>query len=491
MPASPAILFLSALLFGQEPAQKPQGGPERSFTLVYTVNSFGTTEPVGCPHKVLHDGGLARRMTCLRQLAAVGRPLLILDGGAALFPDVDKPPDDEKQKLFLNAELITEAMNRMEYKAMAVGTTDLLLGLGELTHLSGRARFPLLCANLALPGGLPFKPSTVVEVAGLKVGVIGLLIDTMGRVYLAKVAPGAELRPAIPAARKEVEELRGKVDLVVALAHIRQDQSRQLAREVEGIDLIIDPSIEYGNHHPRIKDEDWEETVGSTAILRADGNGSSLGVVEIDFQKRTAGMGSRARLAALEAKEAAGTAEEAERSEIRGLRSRNLFLLRRLPLSPHYADDLEAAALLDAHKGGGDVARVAAQPGPAARADYLTASACKSCHEKQHQFWTTTSHFSAFEGIHQSGDDRKPECISCHTTGYGPAFLAPAEAPRFAGIQCEACHGTSPLHLKDPAAHPFARVSESICLPCHNEDVLHKDFSYSAALRKVQCPGSK
>jgi hypothetical protein len=483
-------LFVASLVACKSAAQ-PAVPPTRSFTLVYTVNSFGTTEPVGCPHKILHDGGLARRMTCLRQLAAVGQPLLILDGGAALFPDVDKPGDEEREKLFSNAELIMEAMNRMGYQALAVGTTDLLLGLGELTHLAGRAKFPLLCANLTVPAGFPFKAYTVTEVAGVRVGVIGLLVDTIGRVYLSKVAPGGQVLPAIPAARKAVEELRGKVDLVVVLSHVRQDVNRQLAREVEGVDLVIDPSIEYGNHHPRIKDEDWEEPVGPAAILRADGNGSTLGVVEIEFRKRGAGMGSRTRLQALTAREAAGTLEAAEREELTALKGRNLFTLRRLPLSPHYADDLEAASLLDAHKGGADVTKVAARPAPAGRADYLTAAACKQCHEKQHQFWTTTRHFNALDGIRASGDDRKPECISCHTTGYGPAFLAPAEAGKYSGIQCEGCHGTRPEHVKDPAANRFGAVSESVCLPCHNEDILHKDFSYRSALARVQCPSGK
>ena len=74
--------------------------------------------------------------------------------------------------------------------------------------------------------------------------------------------------------RKSVEELKGKVDLVVALSHNRQDTNLELAG-LEGIDIVIDPSIEYGNHHPRIKDEEWEQALPRSLILRADGNGSS------------------------------------------------------------------------------------------------------------------------------------------------------------------------------------------------------------------------
>jgi hypothetical protein len=487
-----ASIFLTAALGGQDPA--PAGAPAaadevRRFSLVYTINNFGVIEPQGCPYKVLHDGGLARRLTCVRQLQAAEAPLLLLDGGATFFPDIDKAPDADREKLLLKAELIAEAYNRAGYKAMAVGTTDLLLGIGELNHIAGRSKFPLLCANLETPAGKPFPASTVVEVGGLKVGIFGLVVDTMGKVYLERVVPGGKLLPAIETARTTVAGLRGKVDLVIALSHLRMDINKEIAAKVEGIDLIIDPSIEYGNHHPRIKDGDWEEVVGKTAILRADGNGSSLGVAEIEVRKVGAGMGSRARLLEIEAAEKEGKADADDKKELAELRTRNLFFLRRLPLAPHYADDAEGAALLQAFKEGGDVAKVPARPAPAARDDYVTAEVCKECHEKQYKNWTTTRHFRAFEGIIAAGQDRRVECISCHATGYGPGFVDPAEAKTFAGVQCEACHGTSVDHLKDPKAHRLTAIAESTCLPCHNEDVVPgKDFSYGLALRRIQCP---
>jgi 2',3'-cyclic-nucleotide 2'-phosphodiesterase (5'-nucleotidase family) len=486
------LALLAALFGAQEPQVKSSPVDQiRQIALIYTVNTFGNTEPVGCPHKILHDGGLARRMTCIRELAAAGgRPVLILDGGSTFFPEAEKPQESDREKLFLKGELIAEAMHRMGYQAMAVGSTDLLLGLGELTSLAGRVKFPLLSGNLTGPSGTPFKPYTVVETGGLKVGVVGLLIDTIGKVYLGKVAPGGRVLSSVETARKSIEELKGKVDLIVALSHNRQETNLELAG-LAGIDIVIDPSIEYGNHHPRIKDEEWEKPTPRSVILRADGNGSSLGMVEIDFRRAGAGMGSRARVEELEANEKEGKITEEERAELKDLRGRNLYYLRRIPLSPHYADDPEAVALLDTFKNGGDLAGVPARPAPGAKSDYLTAAACLDCHPKQHQFWAATSHQRAMEPIRELGEDRKPECISCHATGYGPAFISPADLKTFGGVQCEACHGTSPEHPADPVAHRFGSISESVCLPCHNEDIVKKDFSYGSALKRVQCPSGK
>ena len=485
------LISFAACLGSEVPASGPQESQPRRVTIVYTVNSFGSLEPMGCPHKILHDGGLPRRMTCLRQLAAAEGSLLILDGGSALYPDIDKPQDGDREKLLLNAEYVSEAYSRMGYRAMSVGTSDLLLGLGELTHIAERTRFPLLCANLEGPSGYPFKPSIVVETNGVKVGVIGLLLDTIGVKYLERVLPGAKVLPVIPSAQKAVNDLRGKADLIVLLSHVKMDVNRQIAKEVSGIDLIIDPSIEYSNHHPRIKDEDWEEAVGKTVILRADGNGSSVGVVHVDFRGPGKGIGSLIRYNELGEKVKTSAADESEQAEMKELAGRNFYTLRRLPLSPHYPDDPEGAALADAHKKGEDVAKVPQLPAPGARDDYLTAEVCKQCHEKQYENWTHTSHYRALDGILASGAGRLPECISCHTTGYGPAFLDPAEAKTYAGVQCEACHGTRPDHIKSPVASKFGAVAESTCLPCHNEDVTRENFSFSVATPKVRCPSGK
>ncbi len=463
-------------------------GSVKKFTLVYTVNGFGAIEPQGCPHKVLHDGGLARRRSLLRQIEAAEAPVLLLDGGSSLFPEIDKPPDDEKEKLFLKAELVVEAMSRMGYKASAVGTTDLLLGLGELIHLTGRGKFPFLAANMTSPTGNPFKPYIILEVAGLRVGVFGLIAETMGKVYLAKVAPGIELQPSVETARKVVAELKGKVDLIVALAHVRQDASERLAKEVEGIDIVIDPAIEYGNHHPRIKDEEWEETIGRAVRLRSNGNGQSIGVVEIEFKKPGAGMGSRRKLDALLAQDAEGKAGGAEKAEIRDLQARNLYSIRPFDISPHFPDDFEMAALIDAFKKGNEVTSVPVQPIHAGRADYLTTAGCKDCHKKQYDNWTRTKHSKALATIQAYQSDQKPECISCHATGYGPAFTAPADLATFGDVQCEACHGTRPQHAKSPKTIQFGAIAESVCLPCHNEDILRKPFSFSQAILKVRCP---
>ena len=62
---------------------------------------------------------------------------------------------------------------------------------------------------------------------------------------------------------------------------------------------------------------------------------------------------------------------------------------------------------------------------------------CQKCHQKQYDFWQKTNHASAYLILFSKGQHFDPECIRCHTLGYG----IPGE---FEDI-------TRPITLKTPA----------------------------------------
>jgi len=74
-------------------------------------------------------------------------------------------------------------------------------------------------------------------------------------------------------AQQQVGELEGEVDLVVALTHIGLEQDRELAAQVEGIDLIVG-----GHSHTRMTEY---ERVGDTIIVQAGSYGRQLGLWEV------------------------------------------------------------------------------------------------------------------------------------------------------------------------------------------------------------------
>jgi 5'-nucleotidase / UDP-sugar diphosphatase len=137
-----------------------------------------------------------------------------------------------------------ELMNRTGYDAMALGNHEFDLGRKACVDLVGLATFPVLCANLvdAESGELFLgadRASIVFERGGIRVAVIGLILDDLARVVAAEPIRGLAVRPSIAVAKSEVERLDPVSDLIVILTHQGLAASRELARAVPGIDVIV------------------------------------------------------------------------------------------------------------------------------------------------------------------------------------------------------------------------------------------------------------
>ncbi len=101
---------------------------------------------------------------------------------------------------------------------------------------------------------------------------------------------------------------------------------------------------------------------------------------------------------------------------------------------------------------------------------YLGAESCQECHRSYHEGWKTTRHSQAFGTLERVGKPRDPECVACHSTGYGEdgGFYSISATPELAGVQCESCHGPGREHTKD--FRSMRPVTESVCLKCHTEE---------------------
>jgi hypothetical protein len=74
------------------------------------------------------------------------------------------------------------------------------------------------------------------------------------------------------------------------------------------------------------------------------------------------------------------------------------------------------------------------------------AETCRSCHAKQHDFWETTKHASAYLVLFARNEHFNPECIACHSVGFGDpkGFNRITEPVRLVG-QPERQKGEEPL----------------------------------------------
>ncbi len=103
------------------------------------------------------------------------------------------------------------------------------------------------------------------------------------------------------------------------------------------------------------------------------------------------------------------------------------------------------------------------------KAAYSGEELCSVCHEKPHATWSLTNHAYAFETLVEHGADRDPECLPCHTVGWGKpgGFDPKLRQDHLRGVQCESCHGRGGPHQSPE----FAKAGfEAVCLECHTQE---------------------
>ena len=463
----------------------------KKFTLVYNINNAGYIDVCGCKHKEVRQGSMTRRASFLKQLKATDRNLLLLDGGSAFFPINKRLKPTEVKEAVRKAELITESYNRIGYSAMAIGPYDLITGLDNLLKLKKKARFQMLSANFVdKDGKLLFKPHAVFEVGGIRVGVIGLTLETIPKPVLEKRAPGCRILDPFTAAEKSYETLRPETDIIIALSHLKEDTNFSLIEKLKGLEMIIDPYIQQGSHKTWLKEEsEWLEEKNNTLFLRSDGQGARLGIVDVELFKNGKTLYSGARYDELLDLVEFDEADAQQKKELQSLSGKNLYRFTRISLEPHHLTDPEIDALVNAWKKNIDLSGVKhLEKDLPDKTRYLTHTACKSCHEKQYAFWLTTTHSHTFDELKKTGDEARYDCIGCHTLGYGAAFLDTTNVGNYANVQCESCHGLQPEHPKKPAEHSFGKVARSSCILCHNKEQTRSVFQFVPARKKVACP---
>lgn len=117
---------------------------------------------------------------------------------------------------------------------------------------------------------------------------------------------------------------------------------------------------------------------------------------------------------------------------------------------------------------------------------YFGSESCVDCHQPFFEQWSATRHAGAFATLEAVGKSRNPECVKCHTTGYGEegGFYSATATPGLANVQCEQCHGPGREHLSDYTV-PMASIGEPVCLRCHTEEN-SPDFDFKTYIEKIK-----
>ncbi len=276
--------------------EEPAGGQILNLTILHTNDEHGALIPHSPAvdfHPYRDDptiGGYARLATAVEEVRqakeAAGEPVLLLSGGdfiggtaySWLVPLGYAPELSIKQKVGYDAVVI----GNHEYDYGPDILADYLLEAG---YPEAHEKTAILASNTLPPAKHPlaekglFLENRLLTLGnGLKVGLFGL----MGRdaVMVTTAGEPVEFSEQHQAARRMVKELEEQgADLIIAVTHSGVDEDRDLAADVEGIDVIVG-----GHCHTALAEPVVEN---NTIIVQAGAYLESMGQLELSYNAAT------------------------------------------------------------------------------------------------------------------------------------------------------------------------------------------------------------
>ncbi|EFO1270373.1 bifunctional metallophosphatase/5'-nucleotidase [Escherichia albertii] len=283
----------------------------KEVTIIYTNDLHAHVDTYKLPYVADGKraiGGFANITTLVKQGKAKNKATFYFDAG-----DYFTGPYISS---LTKGQAIIDIMNTMPFDVVSIGNHEFDHGWDNLLRQLSKANFPVLLGNVFHKDSeIPFwnKPYTILEKDGVKIGVIGLhgvfaFNDTISELSIQGLDndnnnrfdksaaslknQGIEARDEVKYLQHYLDELRGKVDITVALIHegvparqssigntdVRRalDTDIQTASKVKGLDILITGHAHVGTPEP-IK-------VGNTLILSTDSGGIDVGklVLNVD-----------------------------------------------------------------------------------------------------------------------------------------------------------------------------------------------------------------
>ena len=165
----------------------------------------------------------------------------------------------------------------MDCKAFNVGVNDLAYGKEYIKKLEQLAEYPFVSANIldATTKDTLFQRSVILETPDLTLGIVGVTNgDGRQKEFI--------FSDPVVAARKEVDRISSRVDMVILLANVNDLYETRLANEVAGVDFLIRSHTARVNRTP--------QKIENTVIIRNGNRGKYAGIHHISKPEEVGGM---------------------------------------------------------------------------------------------------------------------------------------------------------------------------------------------------------
>ncbi|KKO50758.1 5'-nucleotidase C-terminal domain-containing protein [Paenibacillus sp. DMB20] len=272
-------------------------------TVLHTNDTHANLDTVSSPDNI------ARRVAAIKEARAGAVNPLLVDAG-----------DVFSGTLYFNQYLgqaDLEFMNLVQYDAMTFGNHEFDKGSEVLNDFIEHAEFPFISSNVNFsadpllskkfrngvtsnPADAAIYPAAIVDVNGEQVGLIGLTTEDTSNIS----SPGAvTFDNAVQKAKDTVKMLQNeRINKIVVLSHLGYDVDVQLAKEVEGIDIIVG-----GHSHTKLDQAVVDRTDSAPKLIVQTGEkGQFLGKLEVKFDEEGTLQEWDSALISVDAKDSGG-----------------------------------------------------------------------------------------------------------------------------------------------------------------------------------------
>lgn len=413
------------ILAGVEPF-----GFEPDLVLLITGGTGGRLEVCNCAGPMA--GGLARRSGLVRSYRAAFDRVFLLDSGDCFHVDAAD----------LRNEYLLKGYQQIGYDAVTLGDAEWAAGPQTLGRILRDGACYLSTTVRPAGGELP----AVTRVArrqwpAVKLAVLSYADDEAFRFVDASARQTlriGELREAVYAA----DDLRQAGWTVVLVAHAPEAGLEQAVARV-GADLVV------AGHTARSESQLLK--LSGKPVVKV-GGGEYVGVLALKLK------GAR----------------------VDRLEYRLEVVDERWPLDRPLLDTYQAYAR--------QAMRQALDADRAQGLEYVASADCGRCHDAQLKAWRDHPHARAYDTLVQAGRTDDPNCLACHTTGFGArgGFFTPRQTPHLGGVNCQDCHR---FNVAEHQARGFSAPppDEAVCTTCHTP-VTDPKFSFADKGPKARCP---
>lgn len=218
-------------------------------------------------------GGYARAATLVRQIREEA-------AGACFFVDCGDAIHGTGAAQWTKGAAIVAVMNAIGVDLMTPGNWEWGFGPQVLRERVAEMNFPVVCCNVesAETGEKEFEPCLVREIGGVRVGFVGVTSPIVTQTMPRPMGLGLRFVEPVEALPKAIFKLRHEqnAELIVVVSHVGFPQEVKLAKEVEGIDVILS-----AHTHNRLE---TPVQIGKTLLIQSGFGGSFLGRLDLEVR---------------------------------------------------------------------------------------------------------------------------------------------------------------------------------------------------------------